>query len=91
MSRDVHSCTHWLRPSNALPHPPAIGLVYEGLYIGQQRYRRRHLFVTPLLVRILKGHGNERFPSNLFINVLPPSLLLGRVPVPILVIFEFDS
>jgi hypothetical protein len=34
MSRDVHSCTHWLRPRN--PPPPAFGLVYEGA-IGQQR------------------------------------------------------
>jgi hypothetical protein len=31
MPRDVHSCTHWLRPGN----PPSPGLVYEGA-IGQQ-------------------------------------------------------
>jgi hypothetical protein len=36
MSRDVHSCTHWLRSRNSLP-PPAFGRVYEGA-IGQQRY-----------------------------------------------------
>jgi hypothetical protein len=38
-SRDVHSCTHWLRLRNhPPPHPPAFGpeLVYEGA-IGQQR------------------------------------------------------
>jgi hypothetical protein len=35
MSRDVHSCTHWLRPRN-LSHPPALGLVYEGAF-GQPR------------------------------------------------------
>jgi hypothetical protein len=32
MSRDVHSCPHWLRPPI-----PALGLVYERA-IGQQRY-----------------------------------------------------
>jgi hypothetical protein len=36
MSRDVHSCTHWLRPRTPPPHPPAFGLVYEGA-IGQPR------------------------------------------------------
>jgi hypothetical protein len=25
----VHSCTHWLRPSNPPPPPPAFGLIYE--------------------------------------------------------------
>ncbi len=35
MSRDVHSCTHWLRPRNPL-NPSAFGLVYEGA-IGQLR------------------------------------------------------
>jgi hypothetical protein len=29
MSRDVHSCTHWLRPRNSLT-PPAFGLVLLG-------------------------------------------------------------
>jgi hypothetical protein len=33
MSRDAHSCTHWLRPRTPLP---AFGLVYEGA-IGQPR------------------------------------------------------
>jgi hypothetical protein len=37
MSRDVLSCTHWLRLHPATPHfPPIVGLVYEGA-IGQQR------------------------------------------------------
>jgi hypothetical protein len=31
MSRDVHSCSHWLRP-RSLPPPLAFGLVYEGRY-----------------------------------------------------------
>ncbi len=37
MSRDVHSCTHWLRPRDPPPppNPPAFGLIYEGA-IGQQ-------------------------------------------------------
>ncbi len=42
MSRDVHSCTHWLRPRNS-PPPPHLDSYYEGA-IGQQD--RRHLFVT---------------------------------------------
>ncbi len=50
MSRDVHSCTHWLRPRNA-PYPPALGLVYEGELVSQDR---RHLFVT------LKVHTTAR-------------------------------
>ncbi len=29
MSRDLHSCTHWLRPRNP-PPPPPFGLIYEG-------------------------------------------------------------
>ncbi len=36
MSRDVYSCTHWLRHRNPPPYPHALGLVYEGA-IGQQR------------------------------------------------------
>ncbi len=38
MSRDVHSCTHWLRPRNPPPPPqsPAFRLEHEGA-IGQQR------------------------------------------------------
>jgi hypothetical protein len=35
MSRDVHSCIHWLRPRNP-SNPPAFGLVYEGA-IGQAK------------------------------------------------------
>ncbi len=31
MSRDAHSCTHWLRPRKSLP-PPAFGLVLRGRY-----------------------------------------------------------
>jgi hypothetical protein len=36
MSRDVHSCTHWLRPSNSPPPPRHLDSYYEGA-IGQQR------------------------------------------------------
>jgi hypothetical protein len=35
LSRDRHSCTHWLRPLSS-PPPSAFGLVYEGA-IGQPR------------------------------------------------------
>ncbi len=35
MSRDVHSCSRWLKPRNP-PNPPAFELVYKGA-IGQQR------------------------------------------------------
>jgi hypothetical protein len=45
MSRDVHSCTHWLRPRNPRPHPHAFGLV-RALLVSKYR---RHLFVTPWL------------------------------------------
>ncbi len=45
MSRDVYSCTHWLRPGWDHPRPPAFGLVYtRALLVSQDR---RHLFVTP--------------------------------------------
>ena len=27
MSRDVHSCIHWLRPRNTPPHPPSISRI----------------------------------------------------------------
>jgi hypothetical protein len=33
MSRDVHSCTHWLRPNDP-PIPPDLDSIYEGA-IGQ--------------------------------------------------------
>ncbi len=42
MSRDVHSCTHWLRPRNS-PPPPHLDSYYEGLLVSKDR---RHLFVT---------------------------------------------
>jgi hypothetical protein len=32
----VHCCTHWLRPRNPPPLPPALGLIYEGA-ISQPR------------------------------------------------------
>jgi hypothetical protein len=32
----VQSCTHWLRPRNLLPPPPAFGFIYEDA-IGQPR------------------------------------------------------
>jgi hypothetical protein len=32
MSRDVHSCTNWLRPRNSPPPPPAFGLALRGRY-----------------------------------------------------------
>jgi hypothetical protein len=48
MSRDVHNCTHWLRPRNPL-NPPAFGLVYEGA-IGQRR--KTTSLCNPLLLGI---------------------------------------
>ncbi len=45
MSRDVHSCTHWLRPRNSLPPPlPLLASYTRALLVSQDR---RHLFVTP--------------------------------------------
>jgi hypothetical protein len=47
MSRDVHSCTHCLRPRN-LPHPPALGVdSYTRALYWYLSQERRHLFVTP--------------------------------------------
>jgi hypothetical protein len=44
MSRDVHSCTHWLRPSNS---PPRMWTrITRALLVSKDR---RHLFVTPWL------------------------------------------
>jgi hypothetical protein len=41
----VYSCTHWLRPGNSPPHPPAFGLIYAGAYwshkIDDGRYEER--------------------------------------------------
>jgi hypothetical protein len=43
MSRDVHSCTHWLRPRNP-PSSPALDSYTRALLVSKDR---RHLFVTP--------------------------------------------
>jgi hypothetical protein len=51
----VHSCTHWLR-TRPPPHPPALGLIYEGA-IGVSQ-DRRHLFVTPCVKQ------PERYPMQ---------------------------
>jgi hypothetical protein len=45
MSRDVHSCTHWLRPRNHNPPlPPQWDSYMRALLISKHR---RHLFETP--------------------------------------------
>ncbi len=36
MSRDVHNCTHWLRPRNSPPLPLRLDSYFEGAF-GQQR------------------------------------------------------
>jgi hypothetical protein len=36
MARDLHCCTHWLRP-RSLPQTLGLGLVLRGRYWGQQR------------------------------------------------------
>jgi hypothetical protein len=40
MSRDVHSCTHLLRPPQPHPYPPALGLVHEGLFVERLYCKR---------------------------------------------------
>jgi hypothetical protein len=60
MSRDVHSCTHWLRPRNPpSPIPTQLGLVYEGA-IGQPRQTTslcNHLMSSLyLLVQVLADY-----------------------------------
>ncbi len=44
MSRDVHSCTHWLRPPQLPPSPRIWTRMTRSLLVSQDR---RHLFVTP--------------------------------------------
>ncbi len=52
MSRDVHSCTHWLRP--AIPPSPRIWTRYtRALLVTKDR---RHLLVTPWLY-LSRGEG----------------------------------
>ncbi len=46
MSRDVHSCTHWLRPSNSPPLHRIWTRITRALFVSKDR---RHLFVTPWL------------------------------------------
>jgi hypothetical protein len=47
MSRDVHRCTHWLRPRNSPPPSPRIWTrITKALLVSKDR---RHLFVTPWL------------------------------------------
>ncbi len=43
MSRDVHSCTHWLRPRNS-PPPRIWTRIARALLVSKDR---RHFFVTP--------------------------------------------
>jgi hypothetical protein len=43
MSRDVYSCTHWLRSRNPL-YPPRFGTRKRALLVSKDR---RHLFVSP--------------------------------------------
>ncbi len=47
MSRDVHSCTHWLRPPE-LPPPPAFGLVInkEIIQISKSKPKKISIFCT---------------------------------------------
>ncbi len=44
LSRDVNSCTHWLRPRNSLPPPRNWTRITRALLVSKDR---RHLFVTP--------------------------------------------
>jgi hypothetical protein len=55
----VHSCTHWLRPSNPSP-PPAFGLTYEGA-IGQPRWTAS--LGEPLLT-VLVAAAQPEFTSH---------------------------
>jgi hypothetical protein len=67
MSRDVHSCTHCLRPRYS-PLPPAFG--GRALLVSKDR---RHLFVTPWLVQnIFTVHDviEKKSPMASHANVL---------------------
>jgi hypothetical protein len=50
MSRDVHSCTHWLRSRNSPPPPRVWTLITRALLVSKDR---RHPFVAP--------HGSDPF------------------------------
>jgi hypothetical protein len=59
----VQSCTHWLRPGT-LPHPPALGLVYEGA-IGQPKLTTSPCDprVTEIVVCLFDGTRSARARS----------------------------
>jgi hypothetical protein len=48
MSRDVHSCSHWLGPHTP---PHVFGLIYEGALLVSND--RRHLLVTTLVSHLV--------------------------------------
>jgi hypothetical protein len=64
MSRDVHSCTHWLRPRN----PPLCPRNTRALLVSKDR---RHLFVTPLVC--------EKFSTALQDFACPMQHLTGQI------------
>jgi hypothetical protein len=69
MSRDVHSCTNWLRPRNPT-HPLAFGLVYEGI-TGQPN--RRHLLVTPWVAT-----NSSQSLSSIHFQLIYPEVYGGK-------------
>jgi hypothetical protein len=67
MSRDVHSCTHWLRPRNS-PPPSHLDSYYEGA-IGQQD--RRHLLVTPCVNQLASLQIDLAAISQILVGLSP--------------------
>jgi hypothetical protein len=65
MSRDVHSCTHWLRPRNSPLAPRIWTRITRALLVSKDR---RHLFVTLLGV----NNNIENVP-------LPPCGIAGGI------------
>jgi hypothetical protein len=65
MSRDVHSCSHWLRPFKAAnPPPPRILAHRQGALLVSKD--RRHLLVTPCSVLCDLNHSIKKIENYLF-------------------------
>ncbi len=74
MSRDVHSCTHWLRPRNP-PNPPHLDLYTRALLVSKERW---HLFVTPCRTEISLVAARQAQRTN---QGMTPNICTPWVPI----------
>ncbi len=81
MSRDVYSCTHWLRPRNPPPPPPSprIGTRIRGRYCSA---KIDDLFVTPCNLLVCRNLNPFKFDKqhlhSLHLATVLTSLRFGR-------------